>query len=217
MDLSERFPTVWQTLIRAYVKDSRITVRPGAHFHMGGIQTDLSGQTSLPGLFAIGECACTGVHGANRLASNSLLECLVMGKQVAGSLPGITPSSSSPRVVSVGQKVFSSDTNKIKRMLTQHVGVLRDGQLNELIHEFPIQKLKLMDYGHETIDRLHSYTAAALILHAAAHRKESRGAHFRMDIPLPQTDWEGCTLPVKNGHFEREKRPSIPTEKGVLL
>jgi L-aspartate oxidase len=169
--IRKRFPRVFETCLRYGLNlgTSAAPVAPAAHYAMGGVRTDLEGRSSMPGLFAAGEVACTGVHGANRLASNSLLEGLVFGRRA-----GCAMSGAGHRVVSVvphpnganAQK--RSSTTREQEILWQYCGIIRDGMgLHEACCLF------------EQIDA----TVPFLIARCALAREESRGAHFRTDFP----------------------------------
>lgn len=216
-DVEHRFPTVWQTMQRVGSKNSRLAVRPGAHFHMGGIRTDLSGRSTIPGLFAIGENACTGVHGANRLASNSLLECLVMGKNVANAVDNSPSIRKTTQLIKPGLHTFTCDRKAIQKLLTQHVGVLRDSTLDQLVFDYPIQPLDLTSYNMNSVDQIHTYTTAALMLHAAAARHESRGAHFRVDHPQTSSSWDKYTITFEKDQMKHGKRQTNLNHEGVFV
>jgi L-aspartate oxidase len=175
-----------------------LPVAPAAHYCMGGIRTDGAGRTSVSGLYAAGEVACTGAQGANRLASNSLLECLVFGARAAAAaladgpgdradwslepLPG--PGISSPDAGSSHQ--FLADPAVLGARLDADLGVERSGAcLQRLVDELP-------DPAAESGCRLASDTlVAALAARGALLRRESRGAHFRADEPEPRSAWRG--------------------------
>lgn len=196
-DLRHSFPTIFKTLNAFQSPEVRLTkripVRPGAHFLMGGIKTDLEGRTSIPGLYAVGEVACTGLHGANRLASNSLLECIVMGKRVAESVAyGIDSSQG-----------FASDSLAsppkqlqipTKQQMTRFVGVARTRELEQFSSSFPVTRWDLQYVAADEISTIHRYTAASLLAESAARRTESRGAHSRLDYPNPSEEWLGTVL-----------------------
>jgi L-aspartate oxidase len=141
-----------------------IPVAPAAHYTVGGIVTDLDGRSELPGLYAAGECAATGVHGANRLASNSLLECLVFGRRAALAAlgePGV------PRRLArhVQGPAPEPVTPRLRGSLWQECGVVRDGAGLERLRRAP-------------------HLLTRLIAESALVREESRGGHFRLDFPL---------------------------------
>lgn len=194
---SSRFPTIYQLCQNHQLNPEShlIPVRPGAHFHMGGIQTTDCGATSIPRLYAIGEVASTGVHGANRLASNSLLEGLVFATRLANVLqtsvythPAMTVKLHAPT------KNFSLPVDMQRRM-TEQVGILREQtELSRFTTDYPLRPFDLQLYSSQSIKEIHRYTASALIAKAAFLRKESRGAHFRTDCPEPSENWTGKTI-----------------------
>jgi L-aspartate oxidase len=162
-----RFPGLMATLERAGYDPAvePIPVSPAAHYSVGGIVTDLDGRSTLPGLYAAGECAATGVHGANRLASNSLLECLVFGRRAA--LAALAEPS--PRVMSRGLspghvRKAQAATAEVRRLLWEDAGVIRSAE------------------GLERLRRVDALLPR-LVAEAALARRESRGAHFRSDFP----------------------------------
>jgi len=169
----DRFPSLIGSLVDAGFDPAvePIPVAPAAHYTMGGVVTDLDGRTELPGLYAAGECACTGVHGANRLASNSLLECLVFGRRAAlASLaePGLSARLDAPPVPEPLQPV----TPEIRHALWQDAGLIRDAAGLERLREAP-------------------HLLTRLIAEGALTRTESRGAHFRADRPNEDPDLAG--------------------------
>jgi L-aspartate oxidase len=193
----KRFPTIYATCMRYNIDIATelVPIRPAAHYAMGGVRTDLWGHTSLPGLYAAGEVACTGVHGANRLASNSLLEGLVYGARAAQSMREQTGVRNS-RTSTAPARMLSANGNghaeteklirKIQDLMWQHVGVVRDGQtLQQVVPELRSLQSQLPATGdrraHEAANVLQ---AGLLIARSALAREESRGAHYRLDHPL---------------------------------
>jgi L-aspartate oxidase len=190
----QRFPRIHATCLRSGLDITRdlIPVRPAAHYLMGGVRTDLWGQASLPGLFAAGETACTGVHGANRLASNSLLEGLVFGARAGQRMRGSlqTPGRrgpAGPRPLPPLGNAMTPDQmcTTIKNIMSRNSGVIRTGEgLREA--------LSLIDTLANRLPAPHSRVAgeannlqqvAWMIVRSALKREESRGAHFRTDHP----------------------------------
>jgi L-aspartate oxidase len=169
----DRFPSVIGSLQEAGFDPAvePIPVAPAAHYTMGGVVTDLDGRTELHGLYAAGECACTGVHGANRLASNSLLECLVFGRRAAlASLeePDVPARLGAPPAPQPAEEV----TPAIRRALWEDAGLVRDAAGLERLRGAP-------------------HLLTRLIAAGALARTESRGAHFRADRPLEDADLVG--------------------------
>lgn len=191
----ERFPMIYATCMQYNIDIATelIPIRPAAHYSMGGVRTDLWGRTSLPGLYAAGEVACTGVHGANRLASNSLLEGLVYGARAAEemrqqiSAPAATASSPAT-VTSSNGKAGEVDTviRKAQSLMWQHVGVVRDGRaLQQVVPELRELQSQLPKTGdRRSKEAANILQTGLLIARAALAREESRGAHYRLDHPL---------------------------------
>jgi len=178
VDFPERFPAVFATCISAGLdpRDQPIPVAAAAHYHMGGIATDARGRTTVPGLYAVGECASTGVHGANRLASNSLLEAVGYGRRagMAAATERIEPASS--LIHEVPPRLASELLAAIRSAMSRHAGVVREGQGLAAL----VDTLDRMTEAHGPALPL---IAARLIATAALERRESRGAHFRSDYP----------------------------------
>jgi L-aspartate oxidase len=176
-----RFPGLMGRLAEAGFspENEPIPVAPAAHYTMGGIVTDLQGRTELPGLYAAGECACTGVHGANRLASNSMLECLVFGRRAA--------------LASVSEPVLSADlelpprpdappsvTPDLRKAMWRDAGLVRDGAGLEALVGAP-------------------HPVASLVARGALAREESRGGHFRADFPHEDPELRGMHTVLRPG------------------
>ena len=212
----ERFPTISDTTKRYGLDISidLIPVRPGAHFMMGGIRTNTDTETNLKGLYACGEVACTGVHGANRLASNSLLECLVFGAR-AGTNAALFAQSESPDhppdIPAVDNGLTSVETDltfieavkdTIQEVLWENVSIERDGEgLEQTLAELQnltvsleslqsVSQTLLQTTDVEIIEAVNMLNVALMITESALVRTESRGAHYRADFPAQNdTDW----------------------------
>jgi len=158
-----RFPNVFESLAEAGLDPAStpVPVAPAAHYTMGGIAVDLDGRSSLPGLYAVGECSCTGLHGANRLASNSLSECFVFGGRAAAAALEETAASNPPEP---GAWRFEPPTETTRDAVWTLAGPMRRAkQLKELL--------------------TNPYPLAAAIASCALERRESRGGHLRADFP----------------------------------
>ncbi|HWB31912.1 MAG TPA: L-aspartate oxidase [Acidobacteriaceae bacterium] len=194
-DLKARFPTISAFLAKYGLELARdlIRVRPAAHYLMGGIRTDIKGRTSLRGLYAAGECACTGVHGANRLASNSLLEGLVFGALAAEAMmevPVHAPhNSTSQEIEPAPTPSAGSDIGPwicaLRCLMWRYSGLLRDRDgLDAAQQELAVLR-RTMPQGltRIAIEARNLHLIAEVIVRSALAREESRGAHFRSDFP----------------------------------
>lgn len=188
-----------------------VPVTPAAHYHMGGVSTDAFGRTSIPGLRACGEVAATGVHGANRLASNSLLEALVFARRVAETiLPGaVQPNRTAsrgrfrpPALAPLHDDDLRKWKEQVRAVMSRHVGISRGGpglceataSLEHLQEAFDAQP---GTGGEADSGQIRAWSearnmllAGRLVAHAALRRAESRGAHFRSDFPQPREGWK---------------------------
>ncbi|WP_284036096.1 L-aspartate oxidase [Neobacillus sp. 114] len=195
-DFEVRFPTITELCENngIHLTEGKIPVVPGSHFLMGGIKTDLIGRTSIQGLYAIGESACTGLHGANRLASNSLLEGLYHGKKLADwinkapteIIPAISVTTKSRHT---HKKLKLPSIQQIKNSMMDQVGIVR----NELaltnqkkwLEQFKIDELQTIDsFSKQELTKIFMLITAKLITESALKRTESRGGHFRSDYPI---------------------------------
>jgi L-aspartate oxidase len=191
----KRFPTIYATCMQYNIDIATelVPVRPAAHYAMGGVRTDLHGQTSIPGLFAAGEVACTGVHGANRLASNSLLEGLVYGARAAQNMrehlqTGRKNPVGSAKAVPANSNGQPAETEKfikkVQSLMWQYVGVVRDGKgLRQVVAELGALQPPAGD-DRRTCEAANILQAGLLIARSALSREESRGAQYRLDYPL---------------------------------
>jgi len=185
---AERFPTVHASCVAAGIDPAQqpIPVAPAAHYHMGGIAVDARGRTSLEGLWAGGEVSSTGAHGANRLASNSLLEAIVYAARIAedinGSEPCAPPSPPMEQPLPRNCAMPALALKNLRAMMSSHVGVIRNGaQLADAIRAFAAVE---RDSGNIALKNM--ATTALLAAASAWNRRESRGAHFRSDHPSEQ-------------------------------
>ncbi len=198
--IQRRFPTIYARC-RAEGIDPAITpipVTPAAHYLMGGIRTDLHGATSLAGLYAAGECACTGVHGANRLASNSLLECLVFGRR-AGEAAGKIANcklqiadnqQAEPNLQSPISNLQCDWRAELASLMTTYAGLARSrAGLDAAIAGLSVFPTQAGDA--DSVTAANAALVARLIVTSALLRLESRGAHFRADFPASDAAWRG--------------------------
>ncbi len=204
--LAHRFPQIYETCLRYGLDISRdmLPVSPAAHYCMGGVRTDLHGRSSLRGLYAAGEVSCTGVHGANRLASNSLLEGLVFGARAGRAAADDCMKQSakefesarleSARLESDGAREQSAAEGlkdiafalrkRVRRLMWERVGILRTREgIERALREFEqIARSPLSRASRNFLN------VATMIARSALWREESRGAHFRMDFPKPDNE-----------------------------
>ncbi|MCI4373180.1 MAG: L-aspartate oxidase [Thermoplasmata archaeon] len=200
--LYARFPTITRFLATYGLDPARdlIPVAPMAHFMIGGVTTDVEGRSSVPGLYACGEVASTGVHGANRLASNSLLEGLVFGERVSRHL--LHPTSGGPpppaRTVTIpvvggaGRRGSAAAMEEVRTSLWNDVGIVRDARrLRTALTTFARIAAEVEPASPDVPPGplANAALTATLIAGAALQRTESRGAHFRSDHPLPLPAW----------------------------
>jgi len=188
-DFAARFPTVYQSCIDGGIDPALqpIPIAPAAHYHMGGVFTDASGRTSVDGLWAAGEVASTGAHGANRLASNSLLEAVVFGGRIAADISGIVQSVRMgvwPEQAPDMQMVLPTIEDAagelaLRQLMSRHVGVIRSGE--GLAHA--MTELRHLARHGASQDLRNIATTGLLVAAAAWRRRESRGAQFRSDYP----------------------------------
>ncbi len=190
-----RFPRIYETCLRYGIDlaTQPAPVHPAAHYAMGGVRTDLDGRTSLPGLYAAGEAACTGVHGANRLASNSLLEGVVFGARAGRFIRKSAVQAPHSAGIEPPEALFPCTTEaQIRRLAWQKCGIIRSGdQLEEarnVLEADPMGPNPNAGLAEFCLRNIH--TVVWLIARCALARQESRGAHFRTDFPDKQPAFE---------------------------
>jgi L-aspartate oxidase len=199
------FPNIYEKLLGLGIDMTKqpIPVVPAQHYTCGGILIDLAGRTDLPGLYAAGECTESGLHGANRLASNSLLECFVFGDAAARDIlarwdsfdapPAVRPWDESRVTDSDEEVVIKQNWTEIRRFMWNYVGIVRtDKRLERAAHRIKMLEDEVNDYyGHfrvstDLIELRNLLQSADLIVQSARARHESRGLHYNLDYP--QTD-----------------------------
>jgi len=189
-----------------------IPVVPSAHFTCGGVLTDLSARTDVDGLYAIGEVACTGLHGANRLASNSLLECLAFAAAAAEDIHATLDARAEPQPPRPWDESRVTDSDEdvvvahnwleLRRFMWDYVGIVRtDKRLARAQHRVDLLKSEIQEYygnyrvSADLLELRNLVTVADLIVRSAATRKESRGLHYTLDYPQTLEKAEPTILP----------------------
>jgi L-aspartate oxidase len=212
--VKERFPRIYSTCLQfdIDITEDLIPVSPAAHYIMGGVRTDLDGRTNLKGLFAAGEVACTGVHGANRLASNSLLEGIVFGARAGkGAMryvealgTGGYPAEERPRLketANLGISEIEKMRSVLRRVMWNKVGIIRCERslvsARRCLGEW--ERVKGMNFDNQRgLELKNMLTVAGLIVESALLRKGSVGAHYRSDFKERGEDWQRHTLCQKD-------------------
>jgi len=211
--IREHFPTIYQRCLEFGfdLTTQAIPVVPAAHYTCGGIMIDRYGCTDVKGLYAIGECTFTGLHGANRLASNSLLECLVYGKTASEHILCHLPAEHSElalpdwdesRVCDPDEQiVVSHNWDELRRAMWDYVGIVRTNKrLQRAQHRINLLKEEVREYyGHfrvssDLLELRNLLEVAELIVRSASQRRESRGLHYTLDYPESSVDWQHDTV-----------------------
>ncbi len=198
----KRFPRIYETCLQygLDLEKQAAPVHPAAHYAMGGVRTDLDGRTSLEGLYAAGEVACTGVHGANRLASNSLLEGLVFGTRAGAAMRELASRRPLAQIPPRAACFPSIAEEEVRRIAWDHCGILRSGKgLTEAIRRLEAARHGRTDSATRAAFEVRSiYRVALLIATCALGREESRGGHFRLDFPESRPEFQRHSLVSKN-------------------
>lgn len=204
--IQEHFPNIYAHCLELGIDITQqpIPVVPAAHYTCGGLITDLKGRTDVEGLYAVGEVACTGLHGANRLASNSLLECMVIGKAAAADINAAAPVKQptipdwdDSRVTDTDEEVvISHNWDELRRAMWDYVGIVRTNKrLERALNRIKLLNEEIDEYysnfhiTNDLVELRNLVQTAELIVRSALARKESRGLHFSRDYPdtLPQS------------------------------
>lgn len=212
--LENRFPNIFKTCLDYGIDMSKeyIPVSPAEHYCMGGIKTDVNGQTNIKGLFACGEVACTGIHGANRLASNSLLEGLVFGRKIArrieleGKIMNTTDINAIPNYNSgiVSEHTLKTMKEEIQHTMTKYVGIIRNEhgltKADNIIKDITARFSCLKGFSLVKLEVENMLTVARLVIESALERTESRGAHYRSDFDkTDDVNWKRNITKVLGG------------------
>lgn len=233
-NFKEMFPSITEICIKNGINldEGMIPVLPGSHFLMGGIKVNLKGMTNIPGLYAIGEAACTGLHGANRLASNSLLEGLSFGKRLAELINFYEPNLMEPIRIHDHQKTMKILTefpniDELRRRMMENVGIVRnEASLTE--QKRWLESFVCLDQKFSAFDDLTEYkiqsilasVSALLITTSALARTESRGGHFRTDYPIEDNEfWQYKHLIYQfgKGRFEIDEQIKAKSNAGTVF
>ncbi len=215
--LKEHFPTIHARCLQLGIDIARqpIPVVPAAHYTCGGVVTDLEGRTDLPGLYAVGETTYTGLHGANRLASNSLLECVVLGCSCAAAIlrqpdggGAELPSWDESKVEDADEQVvIAHNWDELRLLMWNYVGIVRTTKrLERALHRIKLLRGEIDDYyanfrvNRDLLELRNLVVCAELIVRSALRRHESRGLHFSRDFPnaLPVSFPTVLTRPAKS-------------------
>ncbi|HKJ10230.1 MAG TPA: L-aspartate oxidase [Gammaproteobacteria bacterium] len=231
--IKEHFPNVYARCLEFGVDMTRepIPVVPAAHYTCGGVLTDRCGRTDVDGLYAVGETACTGLHGANRMASNSLLECLVFAKSASDDIKAHFDAAPMPPQVaewdesrvtdSDEEVVVSHNWDELRRFMWYYVGIVRTSKRLERAR----RRVKLLQHEiheyysnfrvtNDLLELRNLVQVAELIIESAQQRRESRGLHYTLDYPEPDNTRPPRPTVLAPPHYGRVSAPNNPTARG---
>jgi L-aspartate oxidase len=208
--LRNRFPMIYKTCAEYGIHMERdfIPVAPAEHYCMGGIKSDVFGHTTVKGFYACGECACTGIHGANRLASNSLLEGLVFGSKISDEINTMLQTGKNANRADIAYR-YETDrktaeidiagiTESMRRIMNDYVGIIRNkAGLEEALQKINAYHEELNPFlsaNPELIELKNMLLISKLVVESALEREESRGAHFRSDFPATDDEHWKCNI-----------------------
>jgi L-aspartate oxidase len=225
--LKEHFPTIYARCLKLGIDITTqpIPVVPAAHYTCGGVVTDLNGRTDLPGLYAVGETTYTGLHGANRLASNSLLECVVLGRTCADDIlaravpatPELPKWDESQVENADEQVVISHNWDELRLLMWNYVGIVRTTKrLERALHRIKLLRSEIDDYyanfrvNRDLLELRNLVDCAELIVRSALMRHESRGLHYSRDFPqtLP-VSFPTILMRSMKGKFKADKKGKV--------
>jgi L-aspartate oxidase len=219
----EHFPTIHAKCLELGIDITRqpIPVVPAAHYTCGGVITDHAARTDIPGLYAVGETAYTGLHGANRMASNSLLECLVFGRRAAADIAAQIDSTPEPgelrpwdesRVTDSNEEVVvSHNWDELRRFMWDYVGIVRTNKrLERARRRITLLRHEIREYysnfriGNDLIELRNLADVAELIITSAQRRRESRGLHYTLDFPFHDPAQQRPTVLIPDNYYPAE-------------
>jgi L-aspartate oxidase len=211
--IKSHFPTIYRRCkeLDIDITSEPIPVVPAAHYTCGGIMTNISGQTDIDNLYAVGEVTCSGLHGANRLASNSLLECLVFAQSAAKHISDSLSPAFKPKPLARWDEsqvtdsdediVVAHNWDELRRFMWDYVGIVRTNKrLERALHRVQLLKQEINDYygnykvSPDLLELRNLVVVADLIIRSAMQRKESRGLHFTLDYPESSENCRSATL-----------------------
>lgn len=228
-EFEKKFPSITK-MCRQHgidLADNKLPVAPGSHFLMGGISAELDGQTSVKCLYAIGEAACTGLHGANRLASNSLLEGLYMGTKLASKInrkKTVYRSFAAKETSFQARPIALPNAEELQKRMMEDVGIVRTraGLTRNLqwLESFGIKDYRFIqkgNYSKQEKERAFMLLVSWLITNAALERTESRGGHFREDYPFEQNEWQQRSIIQQLERKEQNEQAETEKTTGVFF